>query len=474
MISVQSRRLLLSGNKIGILCLLSILLLSTGACALFNKTSTSPTTDKDTKPAEEVKPRPTTPVEKVDTMEWKKPDEKTTSGPIRNQELIIPDHPEKVNFPKKDKYNVGVLLPLYSQLQKDVLNENVLKMVHFASGLRIAVNKLRNENVSLNIKVLDIELHSNRLEQLMESDSLKEFDFIVGPFKADHLQTLAAYCRKEGKVLLSPWNASPNITKDNPFYFQLKPGLKVHCEAISKDIISNFKSSQVVLVAKESDTREQEYFPYFTNSVAFKSSPTHKNKISQILLKSDKNGRLSSETIRNKLVENQTTVFIVPYWAEEAFILQFLHALNREVSDKYPVVVYGLPQWLDFGKLTYDLFEKLQVRLSYNGFIDKTDPEVIAFRQSYFDQNGVLPLEEAFYGYDMMYWLGTEIKRTKSDFINKVHKKHQTGLFNPIDLHRISYSGGAVSDNFSTFDITENQAISIIRLVDYRFRVAIE
>src|SRR5690606_29384844 len=209
---------------------------------------------------------------------------------------------------------------------------------------------------------------------------------------------------KEGKVLISPWNSNPNITKDNPFYFQLKPGLKAHCEVISKDIISNFKSSQVVLVAKESDTREQEYFPLFINSVAFKSSPTRKNKVSQLLLKSDKSGRLSGESIRSRLVENQTTVFIVPYWSDETFILQFLHALNREVSEKYPVVVYGLPQWLEFGKLTYDLFEKLQVRLSYSGFVDKSDTRVIAFRQTFFDQNGVLPLEDAYYGHDVMYW----------------------------------------------------------------------
>lgn len=470
MISVPSRRLLLSGNRIGIFLLLIFLLLSSGACSLFNKGTTSTTPDKRT--PEEIKPRTTAPVEKVDTMQWKKADEKTTAGPIRKQETISPTNPEKINIAKKDKYNVGILLPLYSQLQKDVLNDNVLKMVHFASGVRMAVSKLRQENVSLNIRVIDIELNSNRLEKLIQSDSLKEYDFIVGPFKTDHLQTLSAYCRKEGKVLISPWNTSPSITKDNPFYFQLKPGLKVHCEAISKDIISNFKSSQVVLVAKEADTREQEYFPYFTNSVAFKSSPTHKNKISQLLLKSDKNGRLSAETIRKKLAENQTTVFIVPYWADEAFILQFLHALNGEVSDKHSVVVYGLPQWLDFGKLTYDLFERLQVRLSYSGFIDRSDPGVKTFRQSFFDQNGVLPLEDAFYGYDVMYWLGTEIKRNQMDFINKVHKKHQSGLFNPIDLHRISFSGGTVSDNFSTFDLTENQAISIIKLVDYRFRSA--
>lgn len=470
MISVPSRRLLLSGNRTEILLLLSFLLIVSGGCSLFSKSTASSTPDK--KPAEEMRPKPTTPVEKVDTMQWKKADEKTTAGPIRKQETISPANPEKINIPKKDKYNIGVLLPLYSKLQKDVLNDNVLKMVHFATGVRMAISKLRQENVSLNIRVIDIELHTNRLEKMIQSDSLKEYDFIVGPFKTDHLQTLSAYCRKEGKVLISPWNTSPSITRDNPYYFQLKPGLKVHCEAISKDVITNFKSSQVVLVAKEEDTREQEYFSYFTNSVAFKSSPTHKNKTSQLLLKSDKNGRLSAETIRKKLVENQTTVFIVPYWADEAFILQFLHALNGEVSDKYPVVVYGLPQWLDFGKLTYDLFERMQVRLSYSGFIDRSDPAVKTFRQNYFEQNGVLPLEDAFYGYDVMYWLGTEIKRNQADFINKVHKKHQAGLFNPIDLQRISFSGEAVSDNFSTFDITENQSVSIIKLVDYRFRAA--
>lgn len=472
MISVPSLRLLSSGNRIGVFFILSFLLLTAGACSLFNKASKIPDTSPERTPVEEAKPRPATPREKVDTMQWKKPDEKTTAGPIRKQETILPDNPEKVNIPKKDKYNVGVLLPLYSQLQKDLLNENVLKMVHFAIGLRMAVSKLRQENVSLNVRVLDIELHSNRLDKLLETDSLKEFDFIVGPFKTDHLQLLSTYCRKEGKVLISPWNTSSSITMDNPFYFQMKPGLKVHCETISKDIISNFKSSQVVLVARESDTREQEYFPYFTNSVAFKSSPTHKNKVSSLLLKSDKNGRLSGDAIRKKLVENQTTVFIVPYWADESFILQFLHALNGTVSDKYPVVVYGLPQWLDFGKLTYDLFERLQVRLSYSGFVDRSNPAVTAFRQTFFDQNGVLPLEDAFYGHDVMYWLGSEIKKNKADFINKVHKKHQAGLFSPIDLMRISYSGGAVSDNFSTFDITENHAVSIIKLVDYRFQIA--
>lgn len=175
----------------------------------------------------------------------------------------------------------------------------------------------------------------------------------------------------------------------------------------------------------------------------------------------------------NPFMDGRGTVFIVPEFADESFVANFLrqvYELNRMNRDR--VAVYGLPQWKNFNRVDFDYYEGTNVHISSSVFVNNLDPQVRKFRQDFFGRFKALPREEAYVGYDLTHYFARMINKYGTRFQYALPRSpeklmHTEFRFEPMMLVDPNNPG-----NFeqSTVDHWENTFVNILQFKDYQFR----
>lgn len=457
MILVLSRLRRLNGSRFFPIMGIGVLIFLLPGCDLFKKAQKPPSrVSVPDRPRNQDR----TP-EKIDTVQWERQDRVIESNkPVSET--------KDIEIVKKDTYKVAVLVPLYTaQASKVYENENLKRMLHFYLGMQLAADKMNRGKPQINFHVFDIEAGSNRLDRLIRTDSLESYDFIIGPYKTADLKAVAELGKKKNLPIISPWNSNSSITERNPYYIQLKPGLKVHAEFISSYITQNFSNADVYLVASEKDERERSTFDYFSESTSFKQSENLKLTVKNLILPADTNIDFN-KIIQRAVNGDRTKIFIVPYWSNWDFVNRLLNRILIDKKSDENIYVFGLPNMLESGEVEPELFDQLNIRLSYFNFVDLNQSDVVQFRQKFFDTYKELPYEDSFLGYDLVTWMSNAIKDEGSGFVSPRTKVYSQGLFNSIELVP-EFGDRAISDDFQNYDYLENRSLKMIRLHEYRF-----
>jgi len=463
MTSVPNHLPLLNGNKVFIAVLICLTALLLPACNSIKKIKSKPSPPRSegerTVPSEKDRPM------KVDTMIWTR-DDKAELPTAPNQ----PEVKESDIIPgKKDLYKVGVLIPLYSASGESVSqNENLRRMLHFVLGMELAAARKGKGTPEVIFEIIDVEHYSNRIQSLVNKDSLGKYDIIIGPYKTSDLQAVSRFSDRYKIPLISPWNASSTITDNNPKYVQIKPGLKMHAEKISDHIAKTYPQADVCLIAKSGHTREIESMDFFYNSPAFKSRSYNLRNLQKSIIVEDDQG--FDEEIRSLLRGDSRKIFILPYYTNWDFVSKFLNRLNRLKREDQNVMVYGLPQLVESGKIDFKYFDELNIHISYFNYTDPSDPEVARFNRQFVESYGDRPLEDAYLGYDLATWISYSLKQYGPDFIQKsAYADYRQGLFNNIELMPV-YGGNAPKDDFSNFIYSENKSLKIVKYSNSKFQ----
>jgi hypothetical protein len=144
----------------------------------------------------------------------------------------------------------------------------------------------------------------------------------------------------------------------------------------------------------------------------FKKNP---NLITEDLIIKDDSPDLYNTDLK-KLLSEDGTIFVLPYYAksDEGFINSFLRKLHadKELKD---VMVFGLPQWLNFSNLNPNYMESLSVHISVSTYIDPDHPDYEKFKQKYFEHFHVIPDLQAFLGYDLIKWISNVLVKGGKD-----------------------------------------------------------
>ncbi|MEZ4988715.1 MAG: ABC transporter substrate-binding protein [Saprospiraceae bacterium] len=289
---------------------------------------------------------------------------------------------------------------------------------------------------------------------------------IIGPYLRSNATILAEKARSNGSILVSPHSASANISPNNPNYIQVKPSLETHCQAIMQHVAKDHSYDQIVLVALNNDA-EKARFDYLQKAWQITNGNTDTRELKRITVDSNRL-EMGSVDLAKYFTGTGETVFIVPSWSKETFIYNFLRKLDIAKGQYNRVAVYGMPQWMDYERIDFDYYEKLNVHVSSSVFIDDLNPDIRAFKRRYYDRFGDIPNEEAFSAYDLTRYFGRMIHRYGTRFQYKLESSPESFLhtefkFNPV------FQTGTTGTEIRQVDHWENQFVNILRFQNYRF-----
>ena len=367
------------------------------------------------------------------------------------------------NSGTKSAYSVAVLMPFFSGQFVETAGSNPPKAqfaLDFYAGVKVALDSLSTQNVNLKVAVLDSRGDFNAI---LGRYDVSKADVILGPVEKENIPTAIDFANRQGKIFVSPYFPTGDLEGANARFIQVKPSLKTHCENITSHIRSRYQTNQVVLVGRQRDSETARFKFYQDANAAFNQSGN--------------GGRFDEWAIEDELnfsVEpyihpEGVTVFVLPSW-NEVFVGQFLKKLAASPR-KNQIVVYGMPQWMDFEKSILNTYEGLKVKVSSSTFIEGANPDVKYFRAKFMAKYGKLPNSDSFLGYDCTLYVGKMLRQYGTAFPQYLQNEPQQTLhtqFNFSPIYRAIMNDSDPNGNVSKY---ENRFVNMLKYQGGAFRL---
>ncbi len=488
---VQNLQRPLSGNKA--LLFLVIALFGMSSCDMFRKAQTNDDVVAEEKTElDEVRGpgvynpetgeyEPSTTISSdVDTVKWTTNEEQIP--PISSEATDI-ENPNGQNgnplgtkdgpSQKMGSYNVSVMLPFFTNRFGDGANvdQASLQAVNFYGGMKIAFEDLQKQGVDIQATVHDTKGSETATTTLMSNPDVTNSDLIIGPFRKNNIKIAAEKAKVLQTPFVSPLSASSNVTKDNPYFIQVSPYLKTHCQAITRHAKEKYSSSQIVLVARNKKA-EISRFDYFQDENKKLQGNDNAERFQEYIISTTGEEMNFDEIdVSPYLKEGETTVFIVPSFSNKNFIYGLMLQIYN-TKGQHDVVIYGMPQWMDFEPPSFDYYELLNLHVSSASFADPESTEVKDFRQRYFNRYGTIPNDKAFSGYDIMMYFGKMIDKHGTKFQEKIDSEREGHLNTTFEFVREVPLSAALQEDFTKTNLYENKHVYILKFEDYGFKLA--
>ena len=334
----------------------------------------------------------------------------------------------------------------------------------------MALEDLDAEGVKLNVHIIDTEASEQKVTRDYRTNTdLRNSHLVIGPYRRDNVRLAGDYAKQVDHVLVSPYSASSGLATRNPGFVQVSPTLETHCEAITRHARARFRPDQIVLVCRDKEAEIQR-LQYFQDENArltgFREAPRFREYVV-----AEEGENFDALDLTPLLEVSDTTVFIIPSWSSETFIYSFLRKIDLARSEFNHIVVYGMPQWMEYEIIDYDYYEKLNVHVSSNIYLDQLSSDVKFFKRRFYERYGVAPPDEAFIGYDVMYYFGRMLHKNGTRFQYVLERQPAEALHTLFDFERVVIPTTTGREN-PPIEYFENKFVNILRFQDYQFRPA--
>lgn len=330
--------------------------------------------------------------------------------------------------------------------------------LQFYAGAQIALKEIsETEGINLVVDVYDTQANDADFLQLMSNPRLPKADVFIGPVRNSHVEAFAKWTKENRKILISPETPSSDLTARNPDFIQINPSLRAHCEAITHFVLKRHRPDAVTLVCKE---KEADRLPYFQNANT-SNTPFAELKVPDAATNFDK------IDLKKYLKAGRTSVFILPTWASQDFVMAFLRKL-KEAKGSAKVEVYGMPQWKNYESIEPEYLTDLNVHVSSASHIDYSAQEVKDFQLKFYEATGTIPNEDAFNGYDVTLFTGKMLRRYGLSFPQKLENETFQGLHGQFRFSEI-FNSGNLDDGYNQPDYLENTFVHILKFDKYGF-----
>lgn len=297
-------------------------------------------------------------------------------------------------------------------------NSTTNRFVSFYAGALMAMADLEEQGVNLRVDVYDSQRSADKVSRELNSIGFKNMDAIIGPYGSSRnkegLIKTAEFGKENEITVVSPWYASSSLAKENPHYIQLKPNLADHYQTMIEHAKSNFSDDEIILLGrdqpdakrKRSDTNRIRFLQRIHKEISG-SMNTKDLRVFDVNVDSLLVGEIAFDSI---FYEPGRKAVIVPYYSssDESFIYNSLRRINGEKAFE-PVHVYMMPIALESEQIGFNLYRNLNMKICRSKFVDKSNDGVRYFERDYYQKYGAIPNNHAYHGYDVMYFVGSNL-----------------------------------------------------------------
>jgi len=287
--------------------------------------------------------------------------------------------------------------------------------IEFYEGALLAVNRLVEQGLSVNLYVYDTERDSATVRALLDRRDMRNMDLIIGPVFTSYpsnFQMVARFAGDHRIPVVSPLSPNNQVLQGNPYVFQVQTTLTSELDMLAR-YMAKFRNTNLVLV-HEGDSLRMHQVEYFKrnlfNRLSFQSF-AHEIPFKEVQYERRHPALDTVNTLEHALSSQLGNVVLV-LSEDEPFATRVVSNLYN-LSKEYDIKLVGMSAWQRFENIDLDAFFELHLRLFSSNFIDLNERDVLeflaAFRERYHTEPP--PFSFAWDGYDIMsYFLSSFLK----------------------------------------------------------------
>ena len=397
-------------------------------------------------------------------------DNKVTIAPIvkdvkPNAPLIDSSLLKPISKPIKTSYNIALILPLRLDATINLdLNELVKNngnfpnipglAIDFYLGFKRAMDSLIAKDFEINMQLFDIDdKDSLKIIEFAASPKFAEFDIIFGPFYANGFKTISKKAKELRIPIVSPITTQNKIlynnifiSKTNPSQFTLLENLVDYCI----DSLKNENTSIILMQLTEKDKKEIQ----FVN--AFKKHYFEKNKL---VKKSAKDSLIVAKGIAGlkSVISATNKNIIITLSSNQVFAIDFITQLSL-IGEKKAIVLCGWEALRTMDNIDQEYLNSLNFTFPYQFNLTNT-AAYNSLNDYYKMQQGTLPGEYFYIGFDIAYYYLKNLKEKGPDFVNTLNTL-------PLETNYMNFKFTR-PDNSTGFD---NRGVYIFKYNNYQLQ----
>lgn len=484
----------MSGNSLWGAILLPLLLLF-ASCELFTKVQPTKDPNRDREVLDPIHGRrvfdpesgtyvvvTTAPTQKMDTLEWREIS-MTVSPPITSEgafferDVLVPG-PAVIDpytgSQMLEAYNVVFALPFQADrfaASQNQIPANSTWALNFYAGAKIALDELKAEGAQFRVSVLDTKAtEAGMTDIIRRSADFSSAHLIIGPYRRENVRLTIEAAKKNNTVLVSPINADDNLAANSPSYIQSNPTLSTHCEALLNEALRTHRPDQIVLVCRGRDA-EIERLKYFQDAFRLRQLQAFSRDTMPLreFVIVDEGDNADFRINVQPLIQNRDTLaIIVPSWSSESFINALLQQIEVARAGFSEFTVYGMPQWKEYERIDYNLYQNLKLHLTSSFFVNREQWPVQDFQRTYFSRYGAMPEQESYIGYDVTLYYCRMLRKYGTRFPYSLREDPAQGLHTRFEVRAVT-EPGAPNREFPPVRQFENKYLNVLRFQDFHF-----
>lgn len=313
------------------------------------------------------------------------------------------------------------------------------QMVEFYQGMLLALDRLKNENISVNLKLFDSEGEDHSLTPLLESGQLDDVNIIFGPRWTNQITEVARWSTAHQVPLVLPMNANADDVFNNPYVFQLNTPQSYFNQEIYNHFLEQFPNPNVILLDAD-DYKRNEFIDGLKRVLSDHEIPLTTLMVDTVF-----------QQILDTIVPGKQNIFIINSDESEPLntMLPVLQLITRTKAPEIETHLFGYPKYQIYA--TDHLEEFYEVDTWFyswfytNNMLKESVDFNALFRRSFSRQMMISYPSFAPYGYDTGYYFLKGLATYGKDFENHLNDFETNPVHMGFKFERVNNWGGFIN-----------------------------
>ena len=345
----------------------------------------------------------------------------------------------------KGYYNLGILLPLDIETLDPEKPRKNQYAVDIYQGMKMAKSTLLKEGITINLFTYDVANNADDMLELVNNESFKKMDLLVGPLYAETNKVATAYSETYQIPIINPMSNNRKLLDEYNLSFLAQPSAEMQA-------------------MKASDFVRKQPFMGRNTAIYYTDSPndstmaaTYRQQMQKVGYEIVKFEKILpySDDIGSKLPTNKVSHIFMATSDKKAG-LSMITALNKK---EFMSPLITTAEAFNSSNLSNGTLSGREVYCLDPEFVDLEKPEVDGFRKDYLSKYGIIPSYYAFHGYDLALFWGRMLGRNSSNL--------RKGLDS-----RDSYKDSYILSGYNYIKSQDNQVLPVTTFQNYKFVLA--
>lgn len=299
------------------------------------------------------------------------------------------------NIPEERELNVVMMLPFTSgKGTVDFENDKTLEIVtDFYLGSLQALDSLKKQGLSINLKVFDTQNNKVRISNYFTSNNFEDVDLLIGPMYLENVKLATQLIQNNDIAIISPASskdhsfATKNVIKEIPSDEEL-------AEQILEYIKDSYEGQNIIAVIDEVNENQAKFNKIINNL----------NKIDSLksisIIKPEK-GYIKPTVFKSKINEEKDN-WIILLTEDDVIATDVVNNLGVQ-PEKVKLTLFSTIYDKNFERMDNNFLTRINFHYPISTYVDNESEEVRNFTNTYKTNNYIEPSEYAFKGFDIVY-----------------------------------------------------------------------